>query len=107
MTERDRTSFRLASLLTAAAAIVAASLIAPPVARSAPPKPADSKGFWSFQPVKRPDVPQVKRKEWVRNPVDAFILAKLEAKGLAPAPQAEKVALLRRATYDLTGLPPT
>jgi mono/diheme cytochrome c family protein len=67
----------------------------------------EAKSFWSFQPLKRPDVPQVKRGDWVRNPIDAFILQKLEAKGFGPAPSATKIQLLRRAYYDLTGLPPT
>ena len=44
---------------------------------------------------------------WVRNPIDAFVLAHLEAKGIAPAPEADKATLIRRATYDLLGLPPT
>ncbi|HWB98334.1 MAG TPA: DUF1549 domain-containing protein [Bryobacteraceae bacterium] len=63
--------------------------------------------FWSFQPVKDYPVPEVKNKAWVKNPVDAFILAKLEEKGLTPAKPADKLSLLRRATFDLTGLPPT
>ncbi len=67
----------------------------------------ESKNYWAYKPVQHPAVPKVKNKEWVRNPVDAFILAKLEAKGLTPALPAERAALLRRATYDLTGLPPT
>jgi hypothetical protein len=62
---------------------------------------------WSFLPVKRPAVPAVKNKAWVKNPVDAFILAKLEAKGLSPSPPASRRELIRRATFDLTGLPPT
>jgi hypothetical protein len=49
----------------------------------------------------------VKRKQWVRSPVDAFILSRLESKALAPAPPADRLTLLRRVTYDLTGLPPT
>src|SRR5207302_1281860 len=57
--------------------------------------------------VKRPEVPKVKRAEWARNPIDAFVLAKLEEKGFTPAPPATKVQLVRRAYYDLTGLPPT
>src|SRR5688572_6121802 len=69
--------------------------------------PAEAKSFWSFKPVKRPEVPAVKRGDWVRNPIDAFILAKLEEKGFNPAPPATKVQLLRRAYYDLTGLPPS
>ncbi len=63
--------------------------------------------WWAFQPIRRPDHPKVKNRAWVRNPVDAFVLARLEAAGLAPAPPAERIALLRRATFDLTGLPPT
>src|SRR5437899_388468 len=62
---------------------------------------------WSFKPVKRPPVPEVKNAAWVKNPIDAFILAKLEAKGLSPNPPASKQELLRRVTYDLAGLPPT
>ncbi len=63
--------------------------------------------FWSFQPVKRPKTPRVKRQSWVRNPIDAFVLRRLEAAGITPNPPAGKVALLRRVHYDLTGLPPT
>jgi len=63
--------------------------------------------FWSFQPVVDPAVPGVKNAGWVRNPIDRFILAKLEEKGLKPAAPASKSVLLRRATYDLSGLPPT
>jgi hypothetical protein len=80
----------------------------PASGRPDPPTPeAARKSFWAFQPVKRPPLPAVKDSAWVRNPVDAFILAKLEAKGFKPAPPADKVSLIRRATYDLTGLPPT
>jgi Protein of unknown function (DUF1553)/Protein of unknown function (DUF1549) len=62
---------------------------------------------WSFQPVRRPAIPSVKDPAWVRNPIDAFVLAKLEAKGWKPSPAAEPGALLRRIHLDLTGLPPT
>jgi hypothetical protein len=62
---------------------------------------------WAFQPVKRPPVPAVKNKEWGANPIDAFVLAQLEAKGLQPNPPATKTELIRRISYDLTGLPPT
>ncbi|MSQ96577.1 MAG: DUF1549 domain-containing protein [Gemmataceae bacterium] len=65
------------------------------------------RAHWAYQPVKRPALPDVKNKGWVRNPIDAFILAKLEAKGLAPAPPASKQELARRLYFDLTGLPPT
>jgi hypothetical protein len=68
---------------------------------------ADWESHWSFTPPKRPDPPSVKRKSWVRNPIDRFILAKLERENLAPSPEADKDTLLRRVSYDLTGLPPT
>lgn len=63
--------------------------------------------FWSFRPVKKSVPPAVKNAAWVKTPIDAFILAKLEAKGLKPAPPADKRTLIRRATFDLSGLPPT
>ena len=62
---------------------------------------------WAFQPVKNPNPPLVKNKAWCKTPVDRFILAKLEAKGLQPAPAADHRTLIRRVTYDLLGLPPT
>ncbi len=64
------------------------------------------KEHWSFVPPSRASLPAVKKKDWVRNPVDAFVLAKLEAAGLEPAPEAERRALIRRLSLDLTGLPP-
>ncbi len=62
---------------------------------------------WAFQPVSDQAIPPVKQKGWVQTPVDAFVLAALERAGLEPAPHADKRTLIRRATYDLTGLPPT
>ncbi len=62
---------------------------------------------WAFQPVRRPQTPSVKNQAWVRSPIDAFILAKLEAKGLSPAPAADARTLIRRVYFDLIGLPPT
>jgi mono/diheme cytochrome c family protein len=67
---------------------------------------ADRK-HWAFQPVRAPTIPTVKDKDWGTNPIDAFILAKLEAKGLKPVEPASKQELVRRLYYDLTGLPPT
>ena len=63
--------------------------------------------FWSFQKVLPQTPPAIKNAAWARNPIDRFILAKLEAKGIAPNSPADKIALLRRASFDLIGLPPT
>ena len=63
--------------------------------------------FWSFQKVKPQTPPAVKTAAWARTAIDRFVAAKLEAKGIAPGPAADKVTLLRRATFDLIGLPPT
>jgi hypothetical protein len=65
------------------------------------------RSFWSFQPVRKPQPPAVKNAAWARTPIDHFILAKLEAKDLAPVARAGKRSLIRRATFDLTGLPPS
>src|SRR5437899_3134430 len=65
------------------------------------------KTHWAFQPVKKPVQPVVQHKDRVQTPLDAFVLAELEARGLALAPPADKRMLLRRATFDLLGLPPT
>jgi hypothetical protein len=64
-------------------------------------------GLWSLRPVQRPSEPQVKNASWVRNTIDKFVLARLERDGIAPSPEAETAALLRRATIDVTGLPPS
>jgi mono/diheme cytochrome c family protein len=72
-----------------------------------PPVDAQARRFWSFRPVVRPLPPAVRTTGWVRTPIDAFVLARLESAGLRPAPEAEKASLLRRVTYDLTGLPPS
>ncbi len=66
-----------------------------------------ARNHWAYQPVKKPAVPRAKNPAWARTPVDAFILAKLDENKMVPAPDATKEALLRRATYDLAGLPPT
>jgi hypothetical protein len=62
---------------------------------------------WAFQPPKRPAVPAVTQKSWVRNPIDNFVLARLEKEHLQPSPEADRATLLRRVSLDLTGLPPT
>ena len=79
-------------------------------AESAPLKQAGAiaaKDHWAFRAPQDQPVPRVKNAPWVKTPVDAFVLSKLEAKNLLPAPEADKRTLIRRATYDLTGLPPT
>jgi mono/diheme cytochrome c family protein len=86
-----------------------------PAGPAAIPKPAGSdyvitaqqRAFWSFQPVRKPALPAVKDKQWSRNPIDALVMAKIEAAGLKPAHPADRRTLIRRATLDLTGLPPT
>ena len=64
------------------------------------------RAFWSFQPVKKTAPPKARLAAWARNPVDAFVLAKLDEKKIAPAGAASKLTLIRRASYDLLGLPP-
>ena len=63
--------------------------------------------WWSLQPIRRPKLPRVKQQGWVRNPIDAFVLARLEAKGLKPSPIADRRTLIRRLSLVITGLPPT
>ncbi len=65
------------------------------------------KRHWSFLPVEDPEVPQVETKSWTNNEIDNFVLSKLEQENLSPSPEASKAQLLRRVTFDLTGLPPT
>jgi mono/diheme cytochrome c family protein len=62
---------------------------------------------WAFQPIRDPPLPEVQNEAWITSPIDRFILARLEEKGMAPSGKADKRALLRRATFDLIGLPPT
>jgi hypothetical protein len=78
-----------------------------PTATNPDPATTPSWDAWRYRTVVRPPAPAVRRPAWVRNPIDAFILARLESEGLHPAAAADRVALIRRATYDLTGLPPT
>ncbi|MGV3772686.1 MAG: DUF1553 domain-containing protein [Verrucomicrobiales bacterium] len=62
---------------------------------------------WAFQAPAKPALPAVKKQDWVQSPIDAFVLAQLEAKGLSPAPEADRPTLARRLSLDLTGLPPS
>ncbi len=68
---------------------------------------AHFESHWAFSAPTRPSLPEVRGSRWVRNPIDTFVLAKLESSGLAPSPEADKVTLIRRVSLDLTGLPPT
>jgi hypothetical protein len=63
--------------------------------------------WWSWKPLVAPVPPAVRDEAWVRTPVDRFVLARLEAAGVSHAPEASREALIRRAAFDLTGLPPT
>jgi hypothetical protein len=91
-------------------------LMAAPLVLHSPARARDADGYeltaaqkshWAWKPPIRPSLPAVKDAAWVQNPIDAFILARLEARGLRPAPKAEPETLLRRLTFDLIGLPPT
>jgi hypothetical protein len=90
--------------------------IGAPDPRMAPAAPAsassgidftEARKFWAFQPIRKFEPAPVKNRGWARTPIDAFLLARLEAERLDPAPPADKPTLLRRVTFDLTGLPPT
>jgi hypothetical protein len=84
------------------------SLLLPAALLFAPPARAET--HWSFRPRGRPPVPAFEDaagRQWVRTPVDAFVLQRLRAAGLRPAPEADRATLIRRLSFDLTGLPPT
>lgn len=77
-------------------------------AKAPPETPVpDPRSHWAFQPLQRPDVPNIDQADWARNPIDAFIALEHQRHGLKPRPEAERHVLLRRVYLDLTGLPPT
>ncbi len=86
-----------------------------PETQGTPPPPtggeyvitAEQRAFWSFQPIRRPAAPTVRNRAWPQTSIDAFVLAKLEENGLTPVAPADRRTWLRRATLDLTGVPPT
>ena len=86
--------------------LIALCLLLAPISSAKADEPANA-SHWSFRPTTRSRPPKVTQSSWVRNPVDAFILAELEANDLKPAAEADRATLLRRLTFDLTGLPPT
>jgi len=90
--------------LSTAASVAAGESSAAPATAAATTKTAKA---WAYQPVQRPEVPAVRQKTWVRTPVDAFVLAKLEAKNLQPSADADRAIFIRRVTLDAWGLIPT
>src|SRR5688500_16767432 len=80
-------------------------------ASTAPPSPdrfrADQRKYWAFQPVVAHPTPKVAAAAWVKNPIDSFISAKLQEKSISPGAEADRITLMRRAYFDLTGLPPS
>jgi hypothetical protein len=101
------TRFFLLTLLLLSGAIGVSRLHADDDDYFDPDITADEKAHWAFKAPVRPDVPAVPDPAWVRTPIDAFILARLEKEGLKPSPEADRLTLIRRVTLDLTGLPPT
>lgn len=90
------------SLSLAAATVLAAEQPSPPTASASP-----SRAWWAYQPLAPVTVPSVKHEEWVRTPIDAFVLAKLEEKQLQPSKDADRAAFIRRVTLDVWGVIPT
>ena len=93
-------STRLVSLLALVLALAMAAI-------GAEYDPAKATNHWAFQPVKRPVLPQVSQSDWVKNPIDRFILHRLDAAGLKPSGEADRYTLIRRVYLDLIGLPPS
>jgi hypothetical protein len=79
----------------------------PPEKSSASPVRVRETDHWSFKTPQRPAIPKVKNQKWVRNSIDAFVLARLEKEKIKPSPEADRITLIRRLSYDLLGLPPT
>ena len=100
---RSQSRRALATVLRRGLALRLVLLCAPGLAAS---QVSTSTQYWAFKPLPTGAIPTVKDKRWPNSPIDHFVLARLEEKGLAPAPPADKAALLRRATFDLHGLPP-
>lgn len=90
-----------------AAALAFTGIPLPGLASGTTNLPVKAPPHWSFQPIRNPPVPEVNGTQWPRGSIDHFILAQLERQGIRPAPPADRRTLLRRATFDLTGLPPT
>jgi hypothetical protein len=102
-----RDKAKLLEICSLSLIVAAATAIAAPVEQSERPFTPTEGAHWAFQKIAHPKPPKVEHADWVRNSIDSFVLAGLEAKGLRPASPADKITLIRRATFDLTGLPPT
>src|SRR5258708_6838405 len=89
-------------------AVLGIALVVSAIRADEPAVSANKRLHWAFQPPTRPAIPQIRdpRSE-IRNPIDAFVVAKLEEKGQRLSPEADRLTLLRRLNFDLTGLPPT
>ena len=92
---------------TANAAPAPERVVYPYATRLLPESTAKHANHWAYQPMSHPEPPGVRRQGWTRNEIDAFVLAKLEARGLEPAPEADRRTLLRRAYLALVGVPPS
>ncbi len=98
------------SSLIKAGILLGSLLLLPRIPSASPsedPFTSDQRGYWAFQKVIGPEVPAARQEHWIRNAIDAFVLARLEAEGISVSPPADRITLLRRATFDLIGLPPT
>jgi len=93
--------------MTVSYALAADSASSPDKSLPAPTFTDAARAHWAFQPVKRPLIPSVSQPSSVVNPIDSFVLARLQEKGLTFSPPASKAMLIRRVTFDLIGLPPT
>src|SRR5204863_8495576 len=91
---------RIASWLTWLAGALIAGAASPEEPSTLDPQPSTTT-HWSFVAPHRPAIPSVKNTKWVRNPIDAFILARLEKEHLAPSPEADRPTLIRRLSFDL------
>src|SRR5438552_3102468 len=98
--------WRVFESMTARILLLAMVICPTLVAAGAAPTNIPASDWWSFQPVRDHAPPSVNDTTWPKNDVDRFILAKLESEHLSPPPTADKRSLIRRATFDLTGLPP-